>query len=264
MTVAGLERIRARDRRPRRARARGRPRRGPARDQGAAGDLADPRGGAPRRRRADGGAGPRPRGPDRGAGRARPRGRDPPSRRRGGQLPADRRERRPRRPAARRAARERDRAGHARHDRLGRKARGLLLGLHADVRRRRRAGRRRSAASTTSSSEAQETSLAAVRPGPTGREVDAVARDIIDAAGHADHFGHGLGHGVGLEIHEGPRLSRLGERVLEAGHGRHRGARRLRAGPRRRADRGSRRRHARTGPTCSTRCRRPCRSSSLR
>ena len=65
--------------------------------------------------------------------------------------------------------------------------------------------------------EAQETSLAAVRPGPTGREVDAVARDIIDAAGHADHFGHGLGHGVGLEIHEGPRLSRLGERALQAG-----------------------------------------------
>ena len=65
--------------------------------------------------------------------------------------------------------------------------------------------------------EAQETALAAVRPGPTGREVDAVAREIIDAAGHAEHFGHGLGHGVGLEIHEGPRLSRLGERVLAAG-----------------------------------------------
>lgn len=65
--------------------------------------------------------------------------------------------------------------------------------------------------------EAQETSLAAVRPGPAGREIDAVAREIIDAAGHADHFGHGLGHGVGLEIHEGPRLSRLGERALTAG-----------------------------------------------
>ena len=57
--------------------------------------------------------------------------------------------------------------------------------------------------------EAQETSLAAVRPGRSGREVDAVARDIISAAGHGDAFGHGLGHGVGLEIHEGPRLSRL-------------------------------------------------------
>lgn len=64
---------------------------------------------------------------------------------------------------------------------------------------------------------AQETALAAVRPGPTGREIDAVARDIIDAAGHAEHFGHGLGHGVGLEIHEGPRLSRTGETPLAAG-----------------------------------------------
>jgi Xaa-Pro aminopeptidase len=51
-------------------------------------------------------------------------------------------------------------------------------------------------------------------PGPTGREVDAVARAIIDAAGHAEHFGHGLGHGVGLEVHEGPRLSKQGETRL--------------------------------------------------
>jgi Xaa-Pro aminopeptidase len=64
---------------------------------------------------------------------------------------------------------------------------------------------------------AQEAALAAVRPGPTGREVDAVARGIIDAAGHAEHFGHGLGHGVGLAVHEGPRLSKQGETALEAG-----------------------------------------------
>lgn len=62
--------------------------------------------------------------------------------------------------------------------------------------------------------EAQEAALAAVRAGRLGREVDAVARDIITAAGHGDHFGHGLGHGVGLEVHEGPRLSRLGETAL--------------------------------------------------
>ncbi|MEA2289514.1 MAG: Xaa-Pro aminopeptidase [Solirubrobacteraceae bacterium] len=61
---------------------------------------------------------------------------------------------------------------------------------------------------------AQEAALQAVRPGPTGREVDAVAREIIDAAGHAEHFGHGLGHGVGLEVHEGPRLSKQGEDAL--------------------------------------------------
>jgi Xaa-Pro aminopeptidase len=64
---------------------------------------------------------------------------------------------------------------------------------------------------------AQEAALAAVRPGPTGREVDAVARAIIDEAGHAEHFGHGLGHGVGLEVHEGPRLSKQGEDALGAG-----------------------------------------------
>ena len=64
---------------------------------------------------------------------------------------------------------------------------------------------------------AQEEALAAVRPGPIGRDVDAVARQIIDAAGHAEHFGHGLGHGVGLEVHEGPRLSKQGETPLAAG-----------------------------------------------
>jgi Xaa-Pro aminopeptidase len=67
--------------------------------------------------------------------------------------------------------------------------------------------------------QSQQAALDAVRPGPTGKEVDAVARDIIDAAGHAEHFGHGLGHGVGLAVHEGPRLSRRGgDATLEAGN----------------------------------------------
>jgi len=57
--------------------------------------------------------------------------------------------------------------------------------------------------------EAQEQALAAVRAGPNGKEIDAVARDLIEAAGEGEHFGHGLGHGVGIEVHEGPRLSRL-------------------------------------------------------
>jgi Xaa-Pro aminopeptidase len=65
---------------------------------------------------------------------------------------------------------------------------------------------------------AQEAALDAVRPGPTGREVDAVARDIIEAAGHGEHFGHGLGHGVGIEVHEAPRLARSGHDALEAGN----------------------------------------------
>jgi Xaa-Pro aminopeptidase len=64
---------------------------------------------------------------------------------------------------------------------------------------------------------AQVAALEAIRPGPLGREIDAVAREIIDAAGHAEHFGHGLGHGVGMEVHEGPRLSKQGEIALRAG-----------------------------------------------
>ncbi len=66
---------------------------------------------------------------------------------------------------------------------------------------------------------AQETALAAVRAGIGGREVDAVARTIIEDAGHAEHFGHGLGHGVGLDIHEAPRLSKTApEEPLRAGN----------------------------------------------
>lgn len=66
---------------------------------------------------------------------------------------------------------------------------------------------------------AQAESQAAVRAGPTGRELDSVARTIIEQGGHGEHFGHGLGHGVGLEIHEGPRLSRTaGEQALRAGN----------------------------------------------
>ena len=65
--------------------------------------------------------------------------------------------------------------------------------------------------------EAQEAALAAIRPGVLGKEADAVARDIIDAAGHAEHFGHGLGHGVGIEVHEGPRLSQQGDVALQEG-----------------------------------------------
>ena len=65
---------------------------------------------------------------------------------------------------------------------------------------------------------AQEAALGAVRAGPTGREVDAVARDLIAAEGHGEHFGHGLGHGVGLEVHEGPRLARSATDPLVAGN----------------------------------------------
>jgi Xaa-Pro aminopeptidase len=66
---------------------------------------------------------------------------------------------------------------------------------------------------------AQQLARDAVTAGPSGRELDAVAREAIEAAGHGEHFGHGLGHGVGMEIHEGPRLSRTaGEDPLLAGN----------------------------------------------
>lgn len=54
---------------------------------------------------------------------------------------------------------------------------------------------------------AQLAGLTAVAAGRSGKEVDAVAREVIEAAGYGERFGHGLGHGVGIEIHEGPRLS---------------------------------------------------------
>jgi Xaa-Pro aminopeptidase len=65
---------------------------------------------------------------------------------------------------------------------------------------------------------AQSEALAAVRPGPEGREIDAVARRIIEQAGHGGRFGHGLGHGVGLELHEAPRLAQSAQEPLVAGN----------------------------------------------
>jgi Xaa-Pro aminopeptidase len=60
--------------------------------------------------------------------------------------------------------------------------------------------------------------LDAVHAGAGGREVDAVARTVIEAAGHGEHFGHGLGHGVGAEIHEAPRLSMRSDDELQSGN----------------------------------------------
>lgn len=61
---------------------------------------------------------------------------------------------------------------------------------------------------------AQQAAIAGLRAGLTGREGDALARDVIEAAGSGDRFGHSLGHGLGLEVHEAPRLSRLSEETL--------------------------------------------------
>ena len=64
---------------------------------------------------------------------------------------------------------------------------------------------------------AQAAALSALAPGKTGKELDAVARDSLTQDGLGEYFSHSLGHGVGLEIHEGPRLSRLSENVLQPG-----------------------------------------------
>jgi Xaa-Pro aminopeptidase len=66
---------------------------------------------------------------------------------------------------------------------------------------------------------AQLAGLQAVKPGVSGQQVDAVAREVIAEAGHAEHFGHGLGHGVGMEVHEGPRLAQTAaEQFLSPGN----------------------------------------------
>jgi len=65
--------------------------------------------------------------------------------------------------------------------------------------------------------QAQAAAIAAIKPGAHGQAVDTVARNIIAAAGFGDHFGHSLGHGTGLCIHEAPRLSPHSDDFLEAG-----------------------------------------------
>jgi Xaa-Pro aminopeptidase len=64
----------------------------------------------------------------------------------------------------------------------------------------------------------QQAGLDAVRSGVSGRDADAAARGPIEEAGLGDAFGHGLGHGVGLLVHEAPRLAQESEDVLEAGN----------------------------------------------
>jgi Xaa-Pro aminopeptidase len=65
--------------------------------------------------------------------------------------------------------------------------------------------------------QAQQAALEAIRAGVKGEDVDTAARKLIDDAGYGEHFGHALGHGVGLEVHEGPRLSQRSDDVLAPG-----------------------------------------------
>lgn len=64
---------------------------------------------------------------------------------------------------------------------------------------------------------AHRAGIAALRAGVHGADADAAARDLIEDAGRGEDFGHGLGHGVGLDIHEAPRLHRVSEDTLRAG-----------------------------------------------
>jgi len=62
---------------------------------------------------------------------------------------------------------------------------------------------------------AQMRALAALRPGVTGIEVDRIARDSLAEKNFEQYFGHGLGHSLGLEIHEEPRLSKAGKHIMQ-------------------------------------------------
>ncbi|GAB2967037.1 Xaa-Pro peptidase family protein [Amycolatopsis acidiphila] len=63
----------------------------------------------------------------------------------------------------------------------------------------------------------QAAGSAAVFPGAVSKDVDKAAREVIEQAGHGDEFSHGLGHGVGLEIHEAPSLAKKGDGTLAVG-----------------------------------------------
>jgi len=65
--------------------------------------------------------------------------------------------------------------------------------------------------------EAQLRGMEGIKPGMTGKQADALTRDYITAKGYGDNFGHSTGHGIGLEVHEGPALSMKSDIVLVPG-----------------------------------------------
>lgn len=65
--------------------------------------------------------------------------------------------------------------------------------------------------------EAQERAMERIRPGISAASVDRAARELIEREGYGDCFGHGLGHGVGLEVHERPHITRNSKDVIEEG-----------------------------------------------
>jgi Xaa-Pro aminopeptidase len=65
--------------------------------------------------------------------------------------------------------------------------------------------------------EAQLRGMNGIKPGMTGREADALTRDYITEKGYGEYFGHSTGHGIGLEVHEGPALSVKSDTILKPG-----------------------------------------------
>ena len=65
--------------------------------------------------------------------------------------------------------------------------------------------------------DAHNQAVKALRPGVSGFDVDLTARKVIESAGYGQYFLHGLGHGLGLEVHESPRLSPTSKDILRAG-----------------------------------------------
>ncbi|GFZ77434.1 peptidase M24 [Compostibacillus humi] len=65
--------------------------------------------------------------------------------------------------------------------------------------------------------EANKRGVEKIGPGMTGKEADAITRDYIASKGYGENFGHSTGHGIGLEVHEGPRLSKLADELLQPG-----------------------------------------------
>lgn len=86
--------------------------------------------------------------------------------------------------------------------------RTVVVGARADERQR---------AVYDTVQRAQRRALDHMRAGMTGRDADALAREVITQRGHGEAFGHSLGHGLGLEVHEAPRLSPTAEAALPAG-----------------------------------------------
>lgn len=93
----------------------------------------------------------------------------------------------------------------------------VCAGYHSDITRTICVGRAddRQRALYDAVLTAQQRALAALRPGVTGIEVDRIARDSLAEKDLEQYFGHGLGHSLGLEIHEEPRLSKAGKHTMQ-------------------------------------------------